>query len=123
MPLFPHHRVGLKVAPRAAWLVVALGGGLVGGCGTTIRPDFDSPEPAARNAAIVNAAAREDRTAIPHLIRMLESDDPATRSLAISALERLTGQTHGFEAWETPLRRDEAVARWRDAIGQDTSVR
>jgi hypothetical protein len=121
MPLFPHHRVSLTVTPRAAWLVVALGGGLVGGCGTTIRPDFESPEPAARNAAIVNAAAREDRTAIPHLVRMLESDDPATRSLAISALERLTGQTHGFEAWETPLKRAEAVSRWRDALGQDAS--
>ena len=109
----------MQLAFHAAWLLMALGGG----CGTTIRPDFDSPEPAARNAAIVNAAAREDRTAIPHLVRMLESDDPATRSLAISALERLTGQTHGFEAWETPLRRDEAVARWRSAIGQGASVR
>ena len=109
----------MQLTFHAAWLLMALGGG----CAPTIRPDFDSPEPAARNAAIVNAAAREDRTAIPHLVRMLESDDPATRSLAISALERLTGQTHGFEAWETPLRRDEAVARWRSAIGQGASVR
>ncbi len=103
----------------AACLVVPL----LGGCGSTIRADFESAEPAARNAAIVDAAARNDRAAIPNLVRMLESDDPATRSLAISALERLTGRTHGYEAWETPQRRDEAVTRWRQELGQDAGAR
>jgi hypothetical protein len=103
----------------AAAFAAGLGAWFAGGCGPTIRADFDSPEPAARNAAIVRAAARDDRTAIPHLVRMLESDDPATRSLAISTLERMTGKTHGYEAWETPQRRSEAVARWRHELGQD----
>lgn len=108
----PHRRLA-ATALRAACL-----GLLLGGCGSTIRPDFESPEPAARNAAIVDAAARNDRSAVPQLVRMLESDDPATRSLAISALERLTGQTHGYEAWDTPLRREEAIARWRHELGR-----
>lgn len=113
-----HRTLTARALPAAS-----LGLLLLGGCGSTIRADFESPDPAARNAAIVDAAARNDRSAMPHLVRMLESDDPATRSLAISALERLTGQTHGYEAWDTPLRRDEAVARWRSAIGQDGGIR
>lgn len=111
-------RTRLHRTPTARAMPAAcLGLLLLGGCGSTIRPDFESPDPAARNAAIVDAAARNDRSAVPHLVRMLESDDPATRSLAISALERLTGQTHGYEAWDTRLRREEAIARWRREIG------
>jgi HEAT repeat protein len=82
------------------------------GC-TTITPSFDSPEPAARNAAIVRAAASNDQAAVPDLVRMLESDDPTTRVLAIQTLLRLTGQDLGYDPSDTPSRRDTAVDRWR----------
>ena len=87
------------------------------GCGGSIKPSFDSPEPAARNAAIVHAASTGDKTAIPDLVRMLESDDPATRMLAITTLERLTGETHGYVAKDKPSVRREAVRRWQEAVG------
>jgi HEAT repeat protein len=85
---------------------------LLAGCGPTIRPDFNSPEPAARNAAIVQAAARRDAAAIPSLVRLLASDDPGTRLLAITALERLTGRTNGFAAGAPESERTEAIERW-----------
>lgn len=82
-------------------------------CGPTIVPSFDSPEPAARNSAIVRAGANKDQEAIPDLVRMLDSDDPATRFLAISALDRITGERFGYEASQDEARRVAAVQRWR----------
>lgn len=75
-------------------------------------PDFNSPEPAARNAAIVRAAREGDQGAVPDLVRMLDSDDPATRVLAIRALERLTGRTLGYDPAGDQGSRDRAVAEW-----------
>ena len=75
-------------------------------------PDFNSPEPAARNAAIVRAARDKDQSAIPDLIRMLDSDDPTTRVLAIRTLERLTGQTHGYDPEADAASRSRAVDEW-----------
>ncbi len=86
---------------------------VIAGCGPTIRPSFDSAEPAARNQALVRAAATNDQNAVPDLVRMLESDDPATRLLAIDALERLTGQRLGYDPADSERKREEAVVRWR----------
>ncbi|MFA6046074.1 MAG: hypothetical protein WC718_13910 [Phycisphaerales bacterium] len=94
------------------WLLVWAAGCLVG-CGPTVRPDFNSPEPAARNDAIVNAAATKDRAAVPDLVRMLQSDDPATRLLAISALEVITGERLGYDPSDDEGKRNAAVARWK----------
>ncbi len=88
-------------------------------CGPTIRPSFDSPEPAARNAAIVAAARSGDRRAVPDLVRMLDSDDPATRLLAIRTLERLTGQTFGYDHAAERRDREPAVRRWREFAAVD----
>jgi HEAT repeat protein len=89
---------------------------------TPIPKGFDSPEPAARMEAALDAAARGDRDAIPHLIALLDSDDPATRLVAIGSLERLTGQTLGYHYAAPEREREEAVERWvewyeRDADG------
>ena len=81
-------------------------------CGPTINATFQSPEPPARNAAIVQAAATRDAAAVPDLVRMLDSDDPATRLLAIDALERITGTRNGFEYQASELERSRAVDRW-----------
>lgn len=64
-------------------------------------------------AAITEAGMGEDESAIPDLIRMLESTDPGARLLAIRSLERLTGQTLGYD-YAAPLwERSRAVERWR----------
>jgi hypothetical protein len=45
---------------------------------------------------------------------MLESDDPTTRVLALRTLERLTGETMGYDPHAEPFEREDAVARWSD---------
>lgn len=82
------------------------------GCGPTVAPSFESVEPAARNAAIVEAARTGDRSSVPDLVRMLSSDDPTTRVLAIRTLERLTHETRGFDASGEEHERREAIGRW-----------
>lgn len=98
---------------------------LAGGC-VKIPKGFDSPEPAARIEAAVEAAESGDTSAIPDLIVLLDSDDPATRLVAIRSLERLTGQTLGYDHAAPRPEREEAVARWvewhgRTADGTDAN--
>jgi HEAT repeat protein len=73
---------------------------------------FHEDNPAARLRAIRQAAARDDPSAIPDLIDLLESDDPAERLLSIRALERITGQTLGYDHAAPLEDRREAVRRW-----------
>jgi hypothetical protein len=75
---------------------------------------FQENDPAARLRAIQKAAASGDRGAIPDLINELESDDPAERLLAIRALERITGQTLGYDHAAGLTERQEGVRRWAE---------
>ncbi len=97
---------------------MALAGVVAGiaGCGPAIRADFDSPEPAARNMAIVRAGDARDAGATGDLVRMLASDDPATRLLAIEALDRVTGERLGYDASDPPERRRRAMDRWSEWV-------
>lgn len=81
------------------------------GC-VDIPEGFDSPEPAARMRAAASAAGERDRSAIPHLITLLDSDDPATRLVAIRSLERVTGQTLGYDHAAPAAAREASVERW-----------
>lgn len=89
-------------------------------CGPTVHPSFDSPEPAARNAAIVRAADTKDTHAVASLVRMLDSDDPVTRMLAIDALERITGERLGYYHDDPPAERDAAAERWAARLREGT---
>ena len=82
------------------------------GCGPSMPRGFDSPEPAARMDAVVQAARTNDRSAVPKIVPLLESDDPATRLLAIRTLEQLTGQTLGYDYAAPEAERGAAVERW-----------
>lgn len=87
----------------------------LGGCFPTLEPAFDSPAPSKRLDAIVDAAARDDRSTIPPLIEMLDSDDPAERMLAIRALERISGgETFGYRYADPEWLRQESVNRWAE---------
>ncbi|MDX2133095.1 MAG: HEAT repeat domain-containing protein [Planctomycetota bacterium] len=97
--------------PRAVLLWV-----LVPGCAASVRPDFNSPDPAARNAAIIEAYAARDDKAIPDLVRMLDSDDPATRLLAIRTLESLTGTRLGYDPAAPSFEREPAVRAWAERV-------
>jgi hypothetical protein len=87
--------------------------GVLGGCA---NPDsavgFQEQDPAARIRAIQQAAASKDEAAVPGLIQLLESDDPAERLLAIRALERITGQTMGYDHAAPVDERRAAAERW-----------
>jgi hypothetical protein len=89
---------------------------LLSACGLAATSGgFDSPNPAAKMYAIEYAARNGDRSAIPRIIEQLDSDDPAVRSLAISSLYRLTGQTYGYRDYDPPRQRREAIGRWVEA--------
>lgn len=105
-----------RLLPLISLLVPALHSA---GCGPAIAADFRSPEPAARNAAIVEAAATGDRSALPGLVTMLDADDPATRLLAIDALRRITGETLGYDHAAEPLQRKAAIGRWVERVGRE----
>ena len=81
-------------AMRKAMLIFAVAC-LVMLCGCAPPPasegGFDSPDPAAKLYAITIAGQRKDRSAIPHLIEQLDSDDIAVRMFAIGSLELITG--------------------------------
>ena len=83
------------------------------GCFPSLEPAFDSPAPSKRLDAIVDAAAQDDRSTIPPLIDMLDSDDPAERMFAIRALERISGgRTFGYRYADPEWLRRDSVNRW-----------
>ena len=91
----------------AAALLVA------GGCTAPApEPDFDVALAASRIAAIESALRSRDVSRTPQIVEQLDSDDPAVRLLAISALERLTGRTCGYHYDDPPSLREQAVKRW-----------
>lgn len=87
----------------------------LGGCsdpGSVVG--FEEHDPAARFRATQQAARTSDESSIKPLIGQLESDDPAERLLAIHTLERLTGQTLGYDHAAPRADRAIAVQRWAD---------
>lgn len=65
------------------------------------------------------AASTGDRSSIPGLIERLSSSDPAERLLAIRSLERLTGETKGYDHAANPQKRAQAIERWATWWGME----
>lgn len=92
-------------------------------CGpSAIDGGFDSANPAARMYAIEHAARSGDMRAVRRIVEQLDSDDPAVRFLAIGALERLTGETHGYCHADPPPQRETAILRWKQALGEGNFI-
>ncbi|MFN0010174.1 MAG: hypothetical protein ACKVS8_00870 [Phycisphaerales bacterium] len=105
---------GRLLAPRTSVLVVLVVLVVLGGCqGPGLGAGFDAPDPAAQIHAALTAARDGDRSRIPDLIEMLESDDQAARVVAISSLERFTGERLGYDHAAPTWERRAMVARWR----------
>jgi HEAT repeat protein len=99
------------------WATVAAGAAVLGACAPPAsKGGFDSPDPAAKLYAIERAMKRGDQAAVPRIVEQLDSDDPAVRMLAISALEKLTGETRGYRYDDPPYVRQDAVRRWAEAV-------
>lgn len=99
----------------ARWVALAALAGTAFGsaCHAPARQaDFDSIDPSERSAAAAQAASERDRDAVPDLIVMLDSSDPASRMVAIAALERITGERLGYSATDDRVERNAAVRRW-----------
>ncbi len=89
------------------------GAAAMGGCADPESAvGFEEKDPAARLRAIRQAASTNDASAIPSLISLLQSDDAAERLLAIRALERMTGETRGYDHAAPLDERNAAVERW-----------
>lgn len=103
-----------RLAPSLAGVLTSLiAAAALPACSPKMVQGFDSPEPAARNVAIVQSV---DQPATPATLRglvsLLNSDDPATRLLAIAALERRTGQRLGYDPAAPDPERKEAIRAW-----------
>lgn len=75
---------------------------------------LDSPIPQERMEAAVAAAERKDISAVPSLVVMLKSDDPAVRLVAINSLEVITGERLGYDATASDAERSEGIDRWKE---------
>lgn len=92
---------------------------LLAGCTPSMPKGFDSPEPAARNEAIVDAARSGDRSTRSDLVRMLDSDDATTRLLAITTLEQMEGTTLGYDSTASEPERDRAIDAWKARLAAE----
>ncbi|MEX0741161.1 MAG: HEAT repeat domain-containing protein, partial [Phycisphaeraceae bacterium] len=89
---------------------------LLSGCTPAVSEGgFNAPDPGSKLYAIIRAGQTRDRTAIPHLIEQLESDDQAVRMYSILALDRITGTRLGYIHHAPSHHRQAAVARWVEA--------
>jgi len=104
----------ILVQPVTRAFLGAIALGAVSAWGCRIPQGFDSPEAMARVDAALEATERGDRESLPHLIEMLDSDDPFVRLVGIRALERLTGETRGYRHDDPAADRRRAADRWAE---------
>ncbi|MDX2117407.1 MAG: HEAT repeat domain-containing protein [Planctomycetota bacterium] len=97
-------------------LAMLCGVAALSGCLPSESVSLQARDPVKRMEAIVDAAEEHDRSQIPGLVKLLDSDDPATRMLAIRSLEEITGETHGYDHAAPRLQRDKAVDEWVAAV-------
>jgi hypothetical protein len=115
-------RSNLCTPPRRTCAVAILALALLAGCGPGDGPrvSLTSDDPAGRIPAMKQAAARKDAGAVPQLVELLASDDPAERLYAIEALRRITGKTMGYNYYGSEAERAEAIARWKASLAPAT---
>ena len=75
--------------------------------------DFQAEDPSLRIQAVARAGQTRDAGSVPFLVDRLTDSQTDVRFFAIIALKRITGETMGWNYYEPPLTRAEAVARWR----------
>ncbi len=104
--------------PPRRYVVALLVVSHLAGCGPGDGPkvSLTSDDPAGRIPAMKQAAARMDTSAVPQLVELLASDDPAERLYAIEALRRITGKTMGYNYYGSETERAEAIARWKASL-------
>lgn len=89
-------------------------GALTGCSGYTGPRSVANEDPAVKIPEIRKAVDAGDRSVMPQLVKDLDNDDAAVRLYAIGALQRLTGETFGYD-WTQSDRavRRPAIEQWR----------
>jgi HEAT repeat protein len=103
--------------PAAGCLLVCAAFWLPAGCADsslTLAQKFQSDDPDLRRDAIREAARTGNAQALPYLVDRLQDSEDDIRFYAIEALQRMTGQTLGYVAYEPSESRLAAVKRWRE---------
>jgi len=111
-------RPAIRTKSLIALAAVMAGSG--GGCffGGREAPDIKSADPALKIPAIKSAVDRKDMSVVGALIKDLESDDPAVRFYAIQGLQRLTGETFGYEYYAEADHRMPALQQWQQRFSR-----
>jgi len=95
------------IAGLAAWVAV-------GGCNEPTGPrTAASADPAVKIPAIKQAVSDKELDQAVHMVKALESDDPAVRLYAIEGLQRLSGQDFGYRFYADVEQRRPAVEKWK----------
>jgi len=100
----------------ARGLAVALAGILVAGCvgdREAVVRRLREDNPRTQVDTIYQVVRAGDRTMVPELFALLESEDEGVRFMAASALHKLTGKDLGFHFANTPAKRARIVGEWR----------
>jgi hypothetical protein len=84
------------------------------GCAAPRAPrELTNPDLLGKIPAIKDSVDRRDMAAVRHMVKDLESDDPAVRFYAIQGLQRLTGETFGYQYYRDEDARRPALAEWQ----------
>jgi hypothetical protein len=105
------------VNPRRPPLVFLVGL-LVLGCNAPRGPFVvTDPDPANKIPAIKKMVRAKDMSSARQLVKDLDSDDPAIRFYAIGGLQRLTGETFGYQYFADEAQRKPALEKWKQWLG------
>lgn len=102
----------MTVLRTSVFFISGIGVLVLAACTKPIPRGYRSHDPTGRIEAMLETAATGDRSKIPQLIGELDSDDSAVRFTAIGTLERLTGQTLGYDYAAPERERRAATDRW-----------
>lgn len=112
----------LRTTPLPIFMIAGLMA-LPVGCApkVKVKPDFDSPVPQDRLAAVAKARRTNDNAAIEPLIRMLASDDPLMRLVASDTLKQITGEDLGYDPAGSDSERRAGAERWAEWLASKRS--
>lgn len=82
------------------------------------KADFRATDTPSKVPAIVGAADTDDQAHLGELIHALADDDAAVRLFAIQSLQERTGQTLEFRYYESSDKRQAAIDRWHEWLGE-----
>ena len=106
----------MAIGRSHAWFVVlglALAGCTGGEGGRSLHLRLQDPDPEVRMKAMAEAAGAKDPQAVPYIVTDLSNDDGDVRLFASLALEKITGQTMGYEYFQPREQREKAVTLWK----------